>query len=152
MEGLIIGNISNTYKIKSKQNIYEAYARGKFKNDDITPLVGDGVEFSLLDNSQQAVIENILPRKNSLKRPKVSNIDQILFIVSAKHPKPDLLMLDKQLAFAEFLGIKSIIVLNKIDLDEEKEFKNIKEVYAKIGYDVIETRSKSTNWNRQIIK
>ena len=44
MEGLIIGNISNTYKIKSKQNIYEAYARGKFKNDDITPLVGDGVE------------------------------------------------------------------------------------------------------------
>lgn len=68
MEGLIIGNISNTYKIKSKQNIYEAYARGKFKNDDITPLVGDGVEFSLLDNSQQAVIENILPRKKFIKK------------------------------------------------------------------------------------
>ena len=82
----------------------------------------------------------------------MANITQLVLVVSSKDPKPDLLMLDKQLAFAEFLGIKSIIVLNKIDLDEEKEFKNIKEVYAKIGYDVIETRSKSTNWNRQIIK
>lgn len=139
MEGLIIGNISNTYKIKSKQNIYEAYARGKLKNDDITPLVGDGVEFSLLDNSQQAVIENILPRKNSLKRPKVSNIDQILFIVSAKHPKPDLLMLDKQLAYAEFLNIEPVIIINKIDLADCEQ---IKELYTKVGYKTIITSAK----------
>ena len=46
-------------------------------------------------------------------QPKVANIDQIIFILSAKHPKPDLLMLDKQLAFAEFVGVNSIIVLNK---------------------------------------
>ena len=139
MEGLIIGNISNTYKIKSKQNIYEAYARGKFKNDDITPLVGDGVEFSLLDNSQQAVIENILPRKNLLKRPKVSNIDQIVFIVSAKHPKPDLLMLDKQLAYAEFLNIEPVIIINKIDLADCEQ---IKELYTKVGYKTIITSAK----------
>ena len=139
MEGLIIGNISNIYKIKSKQNIYEAYARGKFKNDDITPLVGDGVEFSLLDNSQQAVIEKILPRKNSLKRPKVSNIDQIVFIVSAKHPKPDLLMLDKQLSYAEFLNIEPVIIINKIDLADCEQ---IKELYTKVGYKTIITSAK----------
>ena len=139
MEGLIIGNISNTYKIKSKQNIYEAYARGKFKNDDITPLVGDEVEFRLIDNTQQAVIEKILPRKNSLKRPKVSNIDQIVFIVSAKHPKPDLLMLDKQLAYAEFLNIEPVIIINKIDLADCEQ---IKELYTKVGYKTIITSAK----------
>ena len=57
-------------------------------------------------------------------------------------------MLDKQLAFAEWLNIKAVIVLNKIDLDEEKEFKKIKEIYQKIGYPVIETRSKTRNWNQ----
>ena len=153
MQGLIIENISNLYKIKSGNNIYEAVARGKFKNDNITPVVGDNVEIDITDEeNKKAVIEKIIERKIYVKRPKIANITQMVFVLSSKDPKPDILMLDKQLAFAEFLGIKSIIVLNKIDLDEEKEFKNIKEVYAKIGYDVIETRSKSTNWNRQIIK
>lgn len=65
--------------------------------------------------------------------------------MSSKDPKPDLLMLDKQLAFAEFLEIKAIIVLNKTDLDEEREFKHIKEIYEKIGYKVIETQAKEKN-------
>lgn len=154
MQGIIVENIANLYKVKNdKKEIYEAYARGKFKKDEITPVVGDFVQFEITDKeNMKAVINEILERKVYIKRPKMANITQLVLVVSSKDPKPDLLMLDKQLAFAEFLGIKSIIVLNKIDLDEEKEFKNIKEVYAKIGYDVIETRSKSTNWNRQIIK
>ena len=154
MQGIIVENIANLYKVKNdKKEIYEAYARGKFKKDEITPVVGDFVQFEITDKeNMKAVINEILERKVYIQRPKMANITQLVLVVSSKDPKPDLLMLDKQLAFAEFLGIKSIIVLNKIDLDEEKEFKNIKEVYAKIGYDVIETRSKSTNWNRQIIK
>ena len=76
-----------------------------------------------------------------IKRPKMANVTQLVLVVSSKDPKPDLLMLDKQLAFAEFLGVKSSIVLNKIDLDEEKEFKEIKEVYTEIGYKVIETQA-----------
>ena len=150
MEGLIIGNISNTYKIKTEKNIYNSFARGKFKNEEIVPLVGDKVEIQITDEEKsEAVIEKILPRKNELKRPKVSNIEQVVFIISIKNPKPDLLMLDKQLAFAEYLNIKICIVLNKIDLDAEKEFRKIKEIYTKIGYEVIETRSKSKNWNRK---
>lgn len=154
MQGIIVENIANLYKLKNdKKEIYEAYARGKFKKDEITPVVGDFVQSEVTDKeNMKAVINEILERKVYIKRPKMANITQLVLVVSSKDPKPDLLMLDKQLAFAEFLGIKSSIVLNKIDLDEEKEFENIKEVYAKIGYDVIETRSKSTNWNRQIIK
>ena len=79
----------------------------------------------------------------------MANITQLILVISSKDPKPDLLMLDKQLAFAEYLNIKICIVLNKIDLDAEKEFRKIKEIYTKIGYEVIETRSKSKNWNRK---
>ena len=153
MEGIIIGNISNTYKIETIETTYIAHARGKFKNQDITPLVGDEVEIEVTDEVKEiAVIEEILPRKNEIKRPKMANIDQIVFIISTKNPKPDLLMLDKQLAFAEFLKIKPIIVLNKADLDKKKEFKQIKEVYSKIGYTVIETEAKNSKGVQELKK
>ena len=142
MQGKIIGNISNTYKIKTEEKEYNAYARGKLKKEEITPLVGDIVEISILSEDQinnneknntkiDAVIETVLPRKNSLKRPRVANIDQIVFILSAKHPKPDLLMLDKQLAYAEFIGIEPIIIINKMDLANCEE---IKKLYTQVGY------------------
>lgn len=146
------------YKIKTEKKEYNAYARGKLKNIEITPLVGDIVEFSVLNEEEiknghnneiknniynstkiDAVIEKILPRKNELKRPKVANIDQIVFILSAKHPKPDLLMLDKQLAYAEFVNIKPLIIINKMDLANCEE---IQKLYTKIGYKTIISSAK----------
>ena len=115
MQGLIIGNISNTYKLKVENKIYDSYARGKLKNEEITPVVGDIVEIQITDKEKRtAVIEEIQARKNYIKRPKMANIDQIIFIISTKNPKPDLLMLDKQLAYVENLKIEPIIVINKI--------------------------------------
>lgn len=141
MQGTIIGNISNKYKIKTSAKIYEAYARGKFKNEEITPLVGDKVEIEITDEEKStAIINEILPRKNEIKRPKMANIDQIIFIVSTKNPKPDLLMLDKQLAYVEKLNIEPIIIINKIDLQDTYE--QIQRVYTKIGYKVIVTSAK----------
>lgn len=141
MQGIIIGNISNTYKIKTDTKIYEAYARGKFKNEEKTPLVGDKVEIEITDEEKQiAVIEQILPRKNEIKRPKMANIDQIIFIISTKNPKPDLLMLDKQLAYVEKLKIEPIIIINKIDLQDT--YKQIQELYTSIGYKTIVTSAK----------
>ena len=133
MQGIIIENISNLYKIKYEKNIYNATARGKLKKEDITPVVGDYVEFEITNvEKKEAVIGQIKPRKVYVKRPKIANITQIIFVVSSKDPKPDLLMLDKQLAFAEFLKIKSLIILNKTDLDKNSQFKSIKETYEKI--------------------
>lgn len=141
MQGIIIGNISNTYKIKTQTKIYEAYARGKFKSEEITPLVGDKVEIEITDEANNsAIIEEILPRKNEIKRPKMANIDQIIFIVSTKNPKPDLLMLDKQLAYVEKLKIEPIIVINKSDLQDT--YKEIQELYSSIGYKTIVTSAK----------
>ena len=141
MQGLIIENISNLYKIKTNDKIYNATARGKFKQNDITPLVGDNVEIEVLNEQDNtAVINDILPRVNLIKRPKVANITQIILVVSTKNPKPDLLILDKQLAYFEYLKIKPIIVINKIDLDNV--YKQIKDIYTKVGYKVILTNAK----------
>ena len=146
MRGVIIENISNLYKVKTEEGIvYEANARGKFKKDDITPVVGDFVECEVVKEDKEkdrVSIDKILDRKVYIKRPKIANISQIVLVVSSKHPKPDLLMLDKQLAFIEYLGIKALIVLNKTDLDKEKTFKQIKNVYERIGYKVLETEAK----------
>ena len=121
MQGFIIENISNLYQIKNENKVYEATARGKFKKDDITPVVGDFVQFEIVDEeNKKAVITEIEERKVYIKRPKLANITQLIFVLSSKEPKPDLLMLDKQLAFAEFLNIKSVII-EKIGIEELKE-------------------------------
>ena len=114
--------------------------------------MGDRVEVKILDEeNNKAVIEKILPRSTYIKRPKISNITQIILVVSSKNPKPDLLLLDKQLAFAEYLGINPIIVLNKTDLDKKQEFEEIKIVYEKIGYKVIKTVAKGEEGIEELV-
>ena len=141
MQGTIIGNISNIYKIETENGVFDCYARGKLKNEEITPIVGDKVEITITETEKNtAIIERILPRINYIKRPKIANVDQILFIISTKNPKPDLLMLDKQLAYMEKLQIEPIIVINKIDLEET--YKQIQELYNKIGYKTLITSAK----------
>ena len=139
LKGTIIKNESNIYTVITEKGKYNAIPRGKFKNQDIIPVVGDKVKILIENNI--ATIEEIMPRNVYIKRPKLANITQIVFVQSSKNPKPDLLLLDKQLAFAEYLKVKSLIILNKIDLDKNKEFKKIKEIYEEIGYKVIETQA-----------
>ncbi len=149
MKGIIVENISNLYKVEANAKIYDTMARGKFKKDEITPVVGDKVEIENIDdNKNTAVIEKIYERKTYIKRPKISNITQMIFVLSTKNPKPDLLMLDKQLAYAEYLGIKSIIIINKIDLSDV--YKEIKEVYESIGYKVILTNAKEQKGIKEV--
>ncbi len=140
-KGLIIKNITNTYYIKSGENIYEAVARGKFKQEEITPTVGDNVEIEIIDEqNKKAIIEKIVERKNFSRRPKVANLTGLICVIATKLPKPDLLMLDKQLVFAEYFNIKPTIIVNKIDLDENTALE-IKKQYSDIGYNVIITNA-----------
>ena len=142
-KGIIICTSTNTYLVEEKEKIYKCLARGKFKKEKINLLVGDKVEFTITNSEkQEGVIEQILPRKNELKRPKMSNLTQIILVVSMKMPNPDLLLLDKQLIFAKFMGLKATIVLNKVDLEDKKEIDKIFELYKNIGYRVIQTNAK----------
>lgn len=151
MQGLIIENIANLYKIKLDNKTYNATARGKFKKDETTPVVGDFVEFQIIDEEKkEAVIEKIHTRKSYIKRPKVANVTQIILVLSVKDPKPDLLMLDKQLAYAEFLKIEPIIVINKIDLSVE--YKEIEKLYTEIGYKVYAVSAKDVSSIKKLKK
>lgn len=144
MQGVIIENKSNMYYVREVKTgtIYTCYARGKFKKEDISPVVGDNVDFTVTEEKErEAVIDKIDVRKVYIRRPKISNLNTLVFVVSSKNPKPDLLMLDKQLVFAEYLKIKPIIILNKTDLDKKEEFKQIKNIYTDIGYTVIQTQA-----------
>ena len=78
-----------------------------------------------------------------MKRPKMANLSQIMLVVSMKLPNPDLLLLDKQLVYAEYNKIKPIICLNKIDLEEEETIDYIARIYKNIGYEVIKTDAKN---------
>lgn len=151
MQGIITSNISNQYQIEVNNKTYEAVARGKFKIDEIVPVVGDRVQIEVIDEEKQtAVITKILSRDNYIKRPKLANVERLIFVISASHPKPDLLLLDKQLAFAEFLGIRPIIVVNKVDLEKEEIVETIKKIYTDIGYKVIVTIAKERKGTKEV--
>lgn len=151
MQGLVIENSADLYKVEVQNKIYTAQARGKLKNDGNTLAVGDFVNITITnENNSKAVIDEICKRNVYIKRPKLANITQLVLVISSKNPKPDLLMLDKQLAFAEYLKIKAIIVLNKIDLDDEKKFEGIKKIYEDIGYSVIMTQANCSKGIEQL--
>ena len=142
--GIVLSNISNLYKVESEGKVYDCNARGKFKNNEISPVAGDIVQIDITDeNKLEGVIDKIEERTNYIKRPKMANITQLILVVSIKLPKPDMLLLDKQLVYAEFMKIKPIICLNKIDLDSDNIASEIENTYSKIGYTVIKTDAKN---------
>ena len=143
-KGIVTSNISDLYKVETNNIVYNCNARGKFKAGDISPVAGDLVEIDITDEDKKVgVIEKILERKNYIKRPKMANLSQIILVVSMKLPKPDLLLLDKQLVYAEYMNIKPIICLNKIDLADEEKIDYIYNLYSTVGYTVIKTDAKN---------
>lgn len=140
LKGKIVNIISNIFYVEVEEKIVECTSRGIFKTKDLKPVVGDDVLIEVENNTGN--ILEVVDRKNYIKRPKMANLAQLILVVSSKDPTPDLLMLDKQLAFAEFLNMKPIIVVNKIDLAEEVANK-IEKIYSAIGYQVIKTNAKN---------
>ena len=136
MQGRIIKNISNDYTVQTKTgDVFVCKCRGKFRNMKIIPLVGDEV---LFDEENNYILE-ILPRKNELKRPPVSNISQVMILTSVKHPNFSSYLLDKLITIIEYNCIEPIICFTKLDLlneEEMNEIETIMDYYKKIGYQV----------------
>lgn len=142
-EGVIVKGISGFYYVEDYNgNIFECKARGKFKKDKLSPIVGDKVYIELLDDGH-GVINEIKPRKNQLIRPLVANIDQAILVFAIRKPDISYALLDKLLIFIENHGIDALICINKCDLDNENDIKKIKDMYGKIGYQVIKTNGKT---------
>lgn len=141
----IIKQISNDYTVFDDGKRYVCKARGKFRNLNITPLVGDDV---IIDKEKKIIVD-ILDRKNQLTRPSIANVDQALIVTSVKIPDFSTNLLDKLLNIIEYNKVTPIICFTKLDLlnsDELKEINNYIDYYRKIGYKVfINTDSELKN-------
>jgi len=115
-EGRIQKALSGFYYVDTGSEILTCRARGKFRKEGVSPLVGDRVEVRELGNGE-GVVDKILPRRNFFARPAVANIDQLVVIASASIPKTDPFLIDRVAAIAALKDCEVIVVLNKCDLD-----------------------------------
>ena len=132
MTGKIIRIISNLYTVSANNIEYECRARGKFRNDELTPLVGDIVIF----DAEQNYILEIKERKNCLERPTIANVDSCIIVSSCKRPDFSALLLDKMITNVMLKDVRPIICFSKYDLmteEEQLEFNKIIEYYNSIG-------------------
>lgn len=135
-QGQIITLQKNQYIVKSDDLKVSCVIRGKIRQQQLLPRVGD---FVLFDENKK-VIEKILPRKNSFLRPLVSNIDQAIIVTSVKEPDFSLSLLDRLLTLMELAKVEGIICLTKLDLISDIEKKDILEkmnYYQELGYKVV---------------
>ncbi|HEX2925961.1 MAG TPA: ribosome small subunit-dependent GTPase A [Ruminiclostridium sp.] len=141
--GIIMKGIGGFYYVKQEETgeIFECKPRGVFRKNSVTPLPGDRVGFSIIDEGKLlGNIDEIFPRKTELVRPAVANIDQIAIVVAAKAPNPDFMLLDKLIITAETKNIRVLICINKIDLDDGNA-EIVRNAYSLAGYEVIEISS-----------
>lgn len=137
MQGKIIKSLAGFYYVESEGQVYQTRARGNFRKRGETPYVGDIVDFSAEDNSEGYILA-IHPRKNSLVRPPIVNIDQAVVIMSAKEPEFNSNLLDRFLILLEHKAIHPVVYISKMDLlDSPEEIKAIGRQYQAIGYDFV---------------
>ncbi|NLM43302.1 MAG: ribosome small subunit-dependent GTPase A [Clostridiales bacterium] len=137
VSGTIVKGIGGFYYVDTGQNIYECRARGKFRKDNIVPLVGDIVDIEINKKTKQGYIINIHERKNQLKRPMVANVDQVVIVFAIKKPDIDMSLLQKFLVYNEHIGLKVVVCLNKIDLDQYNEAEPIIKMLSSVPYEYI---------------
>ncbi|KRN59102.1 ribosome small subunit-dependent GTPase A [Limosilactobacillus secaliphilus] len=135
--GTIQQSLSGFYDIYSDGQIYRTRARGNFRKRGIKPVVGDHVEF------ENGYLLKVLPRRNSLQRPLVANIDTAVIVTAAAQPAFSANLLDRQLIALELQQIRPVIYFSKTDLLSPDEWQQIQQVagdYRKIGYQVFASR------------
>lgn len=139
MTGKIIKGIAGFYYVHDGiGRVYECKAKGIFRNKKIKPLVGDNVEITILDETDaEGNIDQILPRRNSLIRPAVANVDQALVVFAISHPEPNLNLLDRFLVMMKCAEVPVSILFNKIDLTDEGMIDKYRKIYEPAGYDVL---------------
>lgn len=139
MQGKIIKGIAGFYYIYAEEgNVYECKAKGIFRKDNFKPLVGDNVEITVLNEEEkEGSVTSILPRRNSLIRPAVANVDQAFLIFAMENPKPNFLLLDRFLIMMKQQEIPAVICFNKKDVGEKEEMEKLYEIYTGCGYRVV---------------
>lgn len=145
MTGKIVKGIGGFYYVSAKEKLYTCKAKGVFRLENIKPMIGDNVEISVIDEDKsEGNIDEILPRRNSLIRPSVSNIDLVLVVMATAKPAPQFYLLDRYLLSIEIQDVPIAIVWNKCDLKAEipeayQKYENFR-VSAKTGEGIEELK------------
>ncbi len=143
IEGLITKGVGGFYYVRSEDGVvWECKARGKFRKQRLTPLVGDKVVFHPGEGDELGFIEEILPRRNEMIRPPVANIDQVIVVLSFTMPQPDYLLIDKILLQAAKQSIRAVLCINKCDLINESQICSLYRNFANTDYPILQTSSK----------
>ncbi|MGN0300943.1 MAG: ribosome small subunit-dependent GTPase A [Lachnospiraceae bacterium] len=140
MQGKIIRGIGGFYYINAGNSIYECKAKGSFRKDGIRPLVGDDCIINILDEKNRlANITSILPRHSEIIRPAVANVDQAMIIFAISRPEPNFNLLDRFIIQISQKDLPCIIVINKMDLADDDQRREIEEAYVTCGCKVVFT-------------
>lgn len=137
IDGIILKGIGGFYYVEAANTIYECKARGIFRKKNNSPVAGDNVKISIPDEGFPA-IEEIYPRRNSLRRPPLANIDTLVIVCSTVNPTPNTIVIDKMTAAAVDNNIEPVIVISKSDLKSGTE---LADIYRKSGFRVFEYSS-----------
>lgn len=138
-EGIILKALSGFYYVDDGENLISCRGRGKFRHEKLTPLVGDRVRFTPLDNGQGA-LDEILPRRNEFQRPAVANIDQLVIIASEATPVTDPFLIDRVVSIAEGRNCECIICINKCDLESGD---TLEQIYRQAGFQTIKVSAET---------
>jgi ribosome biogenesis GTPase len=140
MDGLILKALSGFYYVDIGQGpLVACRARGKFRHQKITPLVGDRVSITVLEDGS-GMVDEICPRTNMFQRPAVANIEQLVIIASGAIPITDPFLIDRMVSIAESKNCEPVICINKCDLADAE---NLYEIYSAIGLTTLRVSAKT---------
>lgn len=134
----IIKALSGFYYVQTEDGVVECRARGRFRRQDQSPLVGDFVRITR--QADKGVLEALLPRKNAFIRPAVANIDQLVVLASCAIPVTEPFLIDRVLAIARLQNVPALVVVNKDDLAPAQP---LAEIYRGAGVPVLVTSAET---------
>ena len=139
INGKIIKALSGFYYVKTEDGILECKARGKFRLDGTSPLVGDNVTCSV-DAHGKGRVDHVEDRRNWFIRPAVANIDALIFIAANTNPVTDPFLIDRVSVIAANANCELIVCINKTDIDTADELYSI---FTKAGFSVVRTSAET---------
>lgn len=138
-EGIIIKALSGFYYVKTSEGIVACKARGRFRLDGTSPLVGDRVQLRI-DADGSGRVDSVFERKNFFIRPAVANIDTLVFIAANVNPVTDPFLIDRVAVIAHEAGCELVICVNKVDLNAGDE---LYDIFTAAGYTVVRTSAET---------
>ncbi|WP_027623415.1 ribosome small subunit-dependent GTPase A [Clostridium lundense] len=135
MQGIIVKGIGGFYYVKVEDEVIECKARGKFRHNELTPMVGDKVQITV--NNGKGTIDKIYERHNMLIRPSVANITQALVVFALRNPDINEDLLNRFIMLCEYNDIKAVVCFNKTDLLEDPQMEEVVSMIKSAGYECI---------------